>query len=188
MAVCDQFSKTGDEPADILGMQAGGWFVTDDQARTAIGCHESCGKLQPLRFAARKRFRRLTKDQVVEPDLLQHLETILQSRLTAEETRRLRDTHGQHIGDRTTPIFHFENLVPITSSTTLGTTERDIGQKLHVVFQQTGAQATATTSALGGIETELLRGEATLFRIGRRGERLTNLVKHVQPSGRIASR
>jgi len=60
----------------------------------------SARQLDPLRFPAGQRGRRLPEPHVPEPDVVQRLDPAADLRDVGEELERLLDRHLEHVGDR----------------------------------------------------------------------------------------
>ena len=71
----EQLPERGEQLGDVVEMQAGGRLVEDVEQALAAVRGEVRGNLDPLRFAARQRRRRLPEPQIAETDLVEDLQT-----------------------------------------------------------------------------------------------------------------
>src|SRR4029077_17767813 len=124
--------ETIDEANDVGEVEAGGWFVEDEECAAVAFGGEVGGGLEALRFAAGEGRRRLAEAEVVEADVDQALELRLQFAVAAEECEGFTGGHVEDFGDVEAAIFDFENLAAIAAAVALAAAHIDVGHELHV--------------------------------------------------------
>ena len=164
-------------------MQSGGRFIEQEECLAVGSCREERGQFQSLRLASRERGGRLTEREVVESDVSQGLQSSSDGGFAAEVGKCFFDGHVQHVGDRAASMSHFEHVSPKSSASTFGTGGPDIGQELHVDLNLSTSATHFTSSATGGIETEVPGRVATLPGQGGGGEQSADVVEGLEHGG-----
>ena len=89
VAEADQALEDVEEFADVVEMQAGGWFVEDIKSAASLALGEFAGELDALRFAAGKGGGGLAECDVAEADLDECRELLLNLRNIFEKLQRI---------------------------------------------------------------------------------------------------
>ena len=164
-------------------MQPGGRFVQQEQRAARGSSREKRRQFQSLGLSARERRGGLAEWQVVEANVTERLQSASDPVFAPEITESLVDGHFEHVGDRSAAVGHFQHLAAESPSSTLGAGCADVGQELHVDFDLAGAAAHVTTTASGGVETELPGRVAPLLGFGRSCEQAADVVERLEVGG-----
>src|SRR3974377_291998 len=153
-------------------MQTGGGLIQNVKDALIFSAREMRGKLEPLRFAARKGGGGLAEAQIAETDFVEHPQFGNYFRNIDEE--------GQGLANG-----HFENVVNVFSvAAALFSDQFDISKKLH--FDGNGTVALAGfAAATRHVERKVAGGKAAALGVRSVGEDFTDGVERFEIGGRI---
>ena len=162
--------------ADVLEMQAGGGFVEDVEGAAGGAAGQFLGQLDALRFAAGQGGRLLPERDVAEADLLEDFEPVVDARLGAEVGDGFVHRHRQDLGDGFVAEFDLQCFSIVAFSLARVAGDIDVGQEVHLDFQQ--------AVALAGLAAAALDVEAETARACSRGRGLPAVRRTSRGSGR----
>ena len=151
------------------------------------GAAEFGGQLDPLRFAAGERRRRLAERQVAQPDVGERRHQPADRFVILEELDRLVDAHRQHVGDRFAAIANGERLPVEPCTVANGAGHFEVGQKVHGDPPHALPFALFAAAALG-VEAEPADAVAALPGLLGAGEHRADVVPHAGVRGGIRPR
>ncbi len=161
-----------DQDRHVRGVQAGRGLVEQVQPpgrRPRLG--EGLRELQPLRFSAGERRRRLRERQVAEAEVEHGLEGLAHARGVAEEAGDVGRGQVEGVRDREAPAAHLEHLGAEAAAVAGAALHEGVGEELHLDLLVPGALAHGA-GARRGVEREGGGLEAALAGLGRLREEL----------------
>ena len=183
----EQFAERRQQLGDVVEVQAGGRLVQDVEQAFAAVRRQVRRNLDPLRFPARQRRRRLTEAEVAEPDLVEHLQPPQHLGRAAEERQRLAHGQVEHLVNRSPAVVHLEHLRLEALAVALIARDEHVGEKLHLDADFALA-LTRLAAAAGHVEREVARRQPARPRVLGRGEQLADRIEGLQVRHRIRSR
>ena len=117
--------------ADVVEVQAGGWFVEQIQRLARLRLGQFRGEFHALGFAAGQRRCRLAQREIIESNRGQHRQRAADLGDVIEQLQRLTDRHVQHIGDALTAVLHRQRFGVVALAAADVALDPDIGQEVH---------------------------------------------------------
>ncbi len=134
--------------------------------RAGRALRQFLGELDALRFAARKRGRRLAELDVAEADVEQRLELLLDLRDVLKQRQRLFDRRVEQVGDGLALVLHRQRLAVVARAAADVAEDVDVGQEVHLDALHAVALARLAAPALD-VEGEAAGLVAALARFGQ---------------------
>lgn len=183
----DQGVEAVDEFYDVGEVEAGGWFVEEEERAAVSPDGELLGEFQALGFAAGESVCGLAEAEVVEADVEQAFEAGLEFLLAAEETEGFERGEVEDFGNVAAAVLHVEHFAAIAAAAALGAAHEDVGHELHVHLQVARALA-CLAAAPGDVEAEVAGGEAARLGFGLIGEERADRVEGLDVGNRVRAR
>lgn len=162
-AFFDQALEDGQEQADVVEVEAGGWFVEDDEGFfTAFALDHALDEFQSLGFAAAEDVDGLAEEEVFESDFAEEFEgagDLAFFFFFCKEVDGFGDGHFEDFVDGFSVEFYFENFFAEAFAFALGAAEKEVAEELHFDFFEAEAGA-AFAASFAGVEGEKGGGEA----------------------------
>ena len=147
VATVNEPVQDAEQHADVLEVQARRRLVEDVERPTGVALRQFRRQLDPLRLATGQGRRRLAEVDVAEPDIEKGLQLLADARLILEEGERVLDRLLEHVGDAQSPEADFERLTIVALPLADVARHIDVGQKVHLEFDETIALARLASSA-----------------------------------------
>ncbi len=176
IAAIDELAKDFEQTADVVGVEASGWFVEDIEGLAGAAASELGGELNTLGFAAGESGGGLAELNIAETDFLNGFELRENSGDVDEEFNSFINRHVENLGNIFPFVLDFEGFVVVAAAVASGAGDVDVGEEVHFDFVDTVALAGFAASTLN-IETETAGFITAKFSFGLMGEKLADLVK-----------
>ncbi len=187
VSLCRKAVEDLQQLANVVKMQTGGRLIEDVERLTGPLLDQLASQLDSLRFAAGKRWGRLTQLDVVEPDVMQGLEHRGDLGDICKMVEGLLHVHVEDIADALALEPDVESLAAEALALTDETWHPDIGQKIHL--QAIGAVAvTGLAAPTRDVEAESARQIAAGLRLGQLGVKITDQVEQLDVGRRVGAR
>ena len=179
-----QALQHAEQHLDVVEMQAGGRLVQYVERAAGVALAELERELHALRFAAGERGRRLAEAHVAEADIDQRLQPPRERRHGAEELRRLRSRHLQHLVDVAALVADLERLAVVALAVADIAGHIDVRQEMHLDLGNAVALAGFAAAAFH-IERKAAGVVAALPRLRHAGEEIADRREESGVGGRV---
>ena len=173
--------------AHVLEMQAGGRFIEDVQRLAGRAAREFLRQLDALRLATGESRRRLANVDVAEADFVERYQLVADRRHGAEELGAFLDRHVEHVGDGLAAEGDVESLAVVALAVALVALNVDVGQKVHLDFDDAVALALLAAPALD-VEREPARLVAARLSFRQSSEPIADRREGAGVGGRVRAR
>ena len=187
VAGVDQARQHGEQPADVLEVQAGRGLVEDVDGVAGRALGQLGGQLHPLGLAAREGGGGLAEPDVAEADVDDRLHVPGDDGLVGEEGQGLLAAHLEDVGDVLALEGDVEGVAVVAGALAHLARHVDVGQEVHLDLDRAVAGARLAPAA-GHVEAEPAGQVAADLRLLGLGEQLADVVEHAGVGGRVRPR
>ncbi len=171
---------------DVVEVEAGGWFVEEEECAAACCLREVAGEFEALGFAAGECRDWLAEFDVAEADGAERFDDTQDFFFAGEEFTGFVDGDVEDVGDRFAGDFDFENHVAIAAAVAVGAAEVDVAEELHFDVLETVAVA-GGAPAFAAVEAERAGAVAAFFGEGLPGEEFSDFVECTDVAGGVGA-
>ena len=172
---------------DVIEMQAGSRFVKDVERSSGRSLTQFTGQLDALRLTAGESRRRLTKMEIAETYILQHLQFLPDGRNVSHHFQCLDHGEIENVGDISPLIQYLQGLPVIALTAANFTGYKNIGKEMHLDPDEPIA-LTGLTSSPFDIEREPPRLVASHLGLGKLSKKLPDVTEQACVGCRVGAR